>query len=93
MEYMAAGKPVVSTRVGGVPELVEDGVHGLLVEPRDPGALAAAIGRLLHDPGEARRLGEQGRERQQRELSLDAMVRKIEDLYEELWLASPRRRA
>ena len=36
MEYMAAGKPVVSTRVGGVPELVEDGVHGLLVEPRDP---------------------------------------------------------
>jgi glycosyltransferase involved in cell wall biosynthesis len=93
MEYMAAGKPVVSTRVGGVPELVEDGVHGLLVEPRDPGALAAAIGRLLHDPAEARRLGEQGRERQQRELSLDAMVRKIEDLYEELWLASPRRRA
>ena len=93
MEYMAAGKPVVSTRVGGVPELVEDGVHGLLVEPRDPDALAAAIGRLLHDPAEARRLGEQGRERQQRELSLDAMVRKIEDLYEELWLASPRRRA
>ena len=93
MEYMAAGKPVVSTRVGGVPELVEDGVHGLLVEPRDPGALAAAIGRLLHDPAEATRLGEQGRERQQRELSLDAMVRKIEDLYEELWLASPRRPA
>ena len=92
MEYMAAGKPVVSTRVGGVPELVEDGVHGLLVEPRDPAALAAAIGRLLRDPAEARRLGEQGRERQQRELSLDAMVGKIEDLYEELWLASPRRR-
>jgi glycosyltransferase involved in cell wall biosynthesis len=93
MEYMAAGKPVVSTRVGGVPELVEDGVHGLLVEPRDPAALAAAIGRLLRDPAEARRLGEHGRERQQRDLSLDAMVRRIEDLYEELWLASPRRRA
>ena len=93
MEYMAAGKPVVSTRVGGVPELVEDGVHGLLVERRDPDALATAIGRLLRDPAEARRLGEQGRERQQRELSLDAMVRKIEDLYQELWLASPRRRA
>jgi glycosyltransferase involved in cell wall biosynthesis len=92
MEYMAAGKPVVSTRVGGVPALVEDGVHGLLVGPRDPAALAAAIGRLLRDPAEARRLGEQGRERQQRELSLDAMVGKIEDLYEELWLASPRRR-
>lgn len=93
MEYMAAGKPVVSTRVGGVPELVEDGVHGLLVEPRDPDALAAAIGRLLRDPSEARRLGKQGRERQQHELSLDAMVRRIENLYEELWLASPRRRS
>jgi glycosyltransferase involved in cell wall biosynthesis len=92
MEYMAAGKPVVSTRVGGVPDLVEDGVHGLLVEPRDPAALAAAIGRLLRDPAEARRLGEQGRERQRRELSLDAMVRRVEQLYEELWLASPRRR-
>jgi glycosyltransferase involved in cell wall biosynthesis len=93
MEYMAAGKPVVSTRVGGVPELVQDGVHGLLVEPRDPDALARAIRRLLLDPAEATRLGEHGRERQQRELSLDAMVRKIEDLYEELWLASPRRRS
>jgi hypothetical protein len=50
------------------------------------------MGRLLRDPAEARRLGGQGRERQQRELSLDAMVRRVEDLYTELWLASPRRR-
>jgi glycosyltransferase involved in cell wall biosynthesis len=92
MEYMAAGLPVVSTRVGGVPELVEDGREGLLVPPRDPAALADAIGRLLRDPAEAERLGANGRERQRREFSLDAMVRRIEELYEELWLASPRRR-
>jgi glycosyltransferase involved in cell wall biosynthesis len=91
MEYMAAAKPVVSTRVGGVPELIEEGVHGLLVEPRDPEALAEAVARLLRDPALAKRLGAQGRERQQREFSLEAMVRRIEDLYEELWLASGRR--
>ncbi|HEY7018487.1 MAG TPA: glycosyltransferase [Gaiellaceae bacterium] len=93
MEYMAAGLPVVSTRVGGVPELVEDGREGLLVRPRDPAALADAITRLLRDPAEAERLGANGRERQRREFSLDAMVRRVEELYEELWLASPRRRA
>jgi glycosyltransferase involved in cell wall biosynthesis len=93
MEYMAAGKPVVSTRVGGVPELIDEGRQGLLVEPRSPEALAAAVGRLLRDPDEARKLGAAGRDRQQREYSLDAMVRRIEELYEELWLASPRREA
>ena len=91
MEYMAAAKPVVSTRVGGVPELVKDDVHGLLVEPRDPEALAEAVARLLRDPALAKRLGAVGRKRQQREFSLEAMVRRIEDLYEELWLASGRR--
>jgi len=91
MEYMAAGKPVVSTRVGGLPELIEEGRQGLLVEPRSPEALAEAVGRLLRDPEEARRMGVAGRERQQREFSLDAMVRRVEQLYEELWLASPRR--
>jgi glycosyltransferase involved in cell wall biosynthesis len=91
MEYMAAAKPVVSTRVGGVPELVKEDVHGLLVQPRDPEALAKAVARLLRDPGLAKRLGAEGRKRQQREFSLEAMVRRIEDLYEELWLASGRR--
>ena len=91
MEYMAAGKPVVSTSVGGVPELVEEGMHGLLVEPRDPKALAGAVARVLRDPAERERLGEQGRQRQRAEFSLDAMVRRIEELYEELWLASSRR--
>jgi len=91
MEYMAAAKPVVSTRVGGVPELLAEDVHGLLVQPRDPEALAEAVARLLRDPALAKRLGAEGRQRQQREFSLEAMVHRIEDLYEELWLASGRR--
>ena len=58
MEYMEAGKPVVATRVGGVPDLIDDGVHGLLVEPQDPAAFAAAVRELLRDPERARELGE-----------------------------------
>ena len=56
MEAMASGCPVVSTRVSGIPELIEDQRHGVLVEPRDPAALADAIQRLLGDPGLRRRL-------------------------------------
>ena len=50
---MAAGLPVVATRVGGTADLVHDGVNGLLVAPRDPAALAAAISRVLADPAAA----------------------------------------
>jgi glycosyltransferase involved in cell wall biosynthesis len=66
LEAMAAGLPVVSSRVGGVPELVVDGETGLLVPPGDPAAMAAALGRLLADAGLRRRLGAAGRERAQR---------------------------
>jgi colanic acid/amylovoran biosynthesis glycosyltransferase len=62
MESMASGLPVVSTRVSGVPELVEDGVCGLLVEPADPEALAAAVARLLSDAPFARRLARAARD-------------------------------
>ena len=66
LEAMAAGLPVVSSRVGGVPELVVEGETGLLVPPGDPAAMAAALGRLLADAGLRRRLGAAGRERAQR---------------------------
>jgi glycosyltransferase involved in cell wall biosynthesis len=66
LEAMAAGLPVVSSRVGGVPELVADGETGLLVPPGDPAAMAAALGRLVADAGLRRRLGAAGRERAQR---------------------------
>jgi glycosyltransferase involved in cell wall biosynthesis len=66
LEAMAARLPVVSSRVGGVPELVVDGETGLLVPPGDPEALAVALGRLVADPGLRRRLGAAGRERARR---------------------------
>ena len=59
VEAMRLGVPVVSTAISGIPELVIDGETGLLVPPRDPGALAKAIGALLDDPARARLLAEQ----------------------------------
>ncbi|HSI32432.1 MAG: glycosyltransferase family 4 protein [Phycisphaerae bacterium] len=61
LEAMAAGKPVVATRVGGVPEVVTDGVTGLLVEPANPDALATALRQLSADAGLRTRLGNAGR--------------------------------
>jgi glycosyltransferase involved in cell wall biosynthesis len=65
--------------------MVEDGVTGLLVEPRDSSALAAALSELIQGPERATKMGEAGRERQQREFSLEAMARRVGDLYEELY--------
>ena len=61
MEPLACEVPVVSTRISGIPELVEDGVTGLLVPPADPAALAGALERLAHNPDLGRRLGRAGR--------------------------------
>ena len=84
MEYMEAARPVVATRVGGIPDLIEDGEQGLMVEPQDPEGFAAAVAQLLRDPGRARRMGERGRERRRTEFDIDVMVRRLEALYEEL---------
>jgi len=70
MEAAAAGKPVVASRLSGVPELVRDGETGLLVPPGDPGALADAIRELLADPVRAGRMGEAGRRRVRSEFDL-----------------------
>ncbi len=93
MEYMDAGLPVVATRVGGIPDLIDHGVHGLLVEPQDPAGLGDAIARVLEDPEEARRMGEQGRERRRREFDIDVMVENLQDLYLELFSATRRGRS
>jgi glycosyltransferase involved in cell wall biosynthesis len=63
LEAMAAGKPVVAARVGGVPEIVTDGVDGLLVEPGDVGGLARAMAALVEDAGLRERLGQRARAR------------------------------
>ena len=88
MEYMEAGKPVVATRVGGVPDLIEQGVHGLLVERRNPSALAASIAELLRDPDRAAKMGVRGRERRRSEFDIEVTRRRFEELYEELWAAA-----
>ncbi len=88
MECMAAGRPVVATRVGGVPDLIEHGKHGLLVDPGDPAAVARALVELLLDPRRAAEMGRHGRERQAREFDLDVMTRTLEELYERLYARS-----
>jgi glycosyltransferase involved in cell wall biosynthesis len=90
IEYMAGAVPIVATAVGGVPELVQDGVHGLLVPPGDPRALAGALRRLLEDRELAARLGAAARARQQAEYSLDVVVKDLEALYLELYSKSGR---
>ncbi|MBS1679503.1 MAG: glycosyltransferase [Actinobacteria bacterium] len=87
MEYMEAGKPVVATNVGGLPDLVVEGVNGFLVERQDPAALAAALVALLRDPELARRMGEAGRTRRREEFSIEATARRCGELYEELMVA------
>ena len=84
LEAMAAGKPVIATRVGGTPEVVEDEVTGLLVPPRDPEALAQAIIALLQDRERAKAMGRAGRERVEKHFSVERMVQQTEDLYKEL---------
>jgi len=92
MEYMDAARPIVATRVGGIPDLVDDGVEALLVPPRDPPALAEAIGELLSDRERAAELGERARERRRREFDIDVTAERVGELYEELYERSQRER-
>jgi glycosyltransferase involved in cell wall biosynthesis len=74
LDAMACGRPVVATTAGGIPEVVEDGLTGLLVPPRDHAAMAAAIVRLLHDPTLRRQMGEAGIASVRERFSVDRMV-------------------
>ena len=81
LEAMATALPVVATRVGGNPELVEDGLTGRLVPPADPQALALAILDYHAHRATASRHGSAGRSRVERSFSLDGMVRRYHELY------------
>lgn len=91
LEAMRARRPVVATRVGGVPEIVVDRVTGLLVEPGAPALLAGAMLEVLGDPALATRMGDAGRERVEREFTVGRMAAKMSAVYEEL--LSPRQAA
>jgi glycosyltransferase involved in cell wall biosynthesis len=84
LEAMARGRPVVATPVGGTPELVTDGQTGLLVPPRDPEALAAALRRVLDDPDLARRLGEAARARVAERFTAAEQERRMLEIYDQL---------
>jgi glycosyltransferase involved in cell wall biosynthesis len=83
VEAMAAGKPIVASNVGGIPDLVQHDLNGLLVPPGDENALAAAIRQFIADPAKAKIMGQRGRERCH-QYSLEAMIGKIDNLYEEV---------
>jgi len=85
LEWMAAGKAIVASRVGGIPSILEDEQEALLVPPRDYAAFAQAIGRLLDDPAERQRLGDAARRRQQAEFRLEHTLNLLEALYARLY--------
>jgi glycosyltransferase involved in cell wall biosynthesis len=91
LEAMAMAKPVVATASGGTPEIVVDGVTGLLVPPGNPAALAAALVALLQDPERARAMGSAGRKRVAERFTIEAHAQQTMRLYAEV-LASRGRR-
>jgi glycosyltransferase involved in cell wall biosynthesis len=84
LEAMAMGKPVVATRVGGIPEVVEDGVTGLLVPPDNPDSIAGALQALLGDPARRQQMGRAGRRRVLEQFDLNSSVEAFQQLYEHL---------
>lgn len=93
LEAMASGLPVAATRVGGVPEIVDESKTGLLVPPRDPQALAGALAALLADPVGAKAMGAAGRARVENHFSEAAMLAGTRVVYEEALTKKPRKRA
>lgn len=88
LEAMAAGKPVVATPVGGIPEVVRDGETGLLVPPGDPGRLAEAVIRLLEVPTLAEAMGEAGRKRVESVFTRESEAEQTATVYRKILAAS-----
>jgi glycosyltransferase involved in cell wall biosynthesis len=84
LEAMAAGKPVVASRVSAIPEIVADGETGLLVPPKDPVGLARALLILLRHPAQAREMGRRGRQRLEQQFTATCMVEQTRAVYESL---------
>ena len=83
-EAMACGKPVVGTRKGGIPEGIEEGKTGLVVEARDPGTIAAALDDILRDPERRESMGRRARERAVEQFSWDVIVKRLEAIFRDI---------
>lgn len=82
LEAMSAGLATITTRVGGLPELIENGKTGVLIEPGDVSALTAAIHSLVQNPGKRRQIGDAARKRIESSYSRDIVLKKLETIYE-----------
>jgi sugar transferase (PEP-CTERM/EpsH1 system associated) len=91
LEAMACARPVVAANVGGIPEVIRDGMHGLLVDPLDPAAIAAALARYAGEPLLARAHGDAARTRIEQQYSMQAMLNQYLDLYDGLCRSKMRR--
>ena len=90
IEGMAGRRPVIASAAGGVPEIIESGVNGLLVPPGDAASLAAALTDLWQHPLEAARLAAAGRERVETHFTLDQQVAGVEAMYDDIWREAER---
>lgn len=90
LDAMSYGIPAIASRVGGIPDIIEDGVSGVLVPPADPESLANAIEQLARDPAYAARLAVAGRERLRTRFSWDAIIARWEAVYRQAQRAVPR---
>jgi glycosyltransferase involved in cell wall biosynthesis len=84
LEAMAMEKPVVGTRVGGIPDLIEEGLNGFLVSPGSSKELASAVLKILSDKALAAKMGQEGRKKMTDRFSAESMVRSIEEVYRDL---------
>jgi len=89
VEAMACSLPVVASRVGGIPEVVEDGISGILVPPDDAGALAAACCGLLLDPDARKRMGSEGEQRARARYDIHTLIENTAAVYRELMEGVP----
>jgi len=82
LEAMAAGKPIIATNVGGIPEIIEHGINGVLIPPDNPDILADAIKKLIDDTEKAKQMGSMAREKFENNFTLSTMVKNYEEVYE-----------